>query len=267
VSDGLWSPARRQLTVGLVLTITLVAFEALAISTVMPIVKDELGGLDLYGWVFSGFFLGNLLGIVVAGTLIDRGGLSRPFALGIGLFSVGLLIGGLTPSMEVLVAARVIQGFGAGAIPAVAYVSIGRALPERLRPRMFATLSTAWVTPGVIGPSIAGVVAEQLHWRLVFLGLLPLIAVAAALTYPAIRSVAPAPEAAEGERRAAADARRRLPLASVLVLGAGMAVAGLSNLGPAPALLIAAGVVVVVAAAGVGTMVGRAHTRPGHRLA
>ena len=84
--------------------------------------------------------------------------------------------------MAVLVAARVIQGFGAGAIPAVAYVSIGRALPEHLRPRMFATLSTAWVIPGVIGPSLAGVVAENLNWRLVFLGLLPLIAIAVALT-------------------------------------------------------------------------------------
>src|SRR5690349_7746691 len=186
--DGLWSTHRRSLTIGLVLNVTIVASEALAVSTIMPIVARELGGLDLYGWVFSGFFLGNLLGIIVAGILIDRGTLARPFALGIGLFSVGLLIGGLAPSMTVLVAARIVQGFGAGAIPAVAYVSIGRALPERLRPRMFATLSTAWVVPGVIGPSIAGLVAENLNWRLVFLGLLPLIAVAASLTYHALRS-------------------------------------------------------------------------------
>ena len=72
MSGGLWSPERRSLTLGLVLTITLVAFEALAVSTIMPIVARELGGLDLYGWVFSAFFLGNLLGIVVAGILIDR---------------------------------------------------------------------------------------------------------------------------------------------------------------------------------------------------
>ncbi|MHB8460904.1 MAG: MFS transporter, partial [Candidatus Limnocylindrales bacterium] len=65
MTGGLWSPARRALTVGLVLTITLVAFEALAVSTVMPVVARELGGLDLYGWVFSAFFLGDLVGIVV----------------------------------------------------------------------------------------------------------------------------------------------------------------------------------------------------------
>ena len=243
--DGLWSAGRRALTIGLVLNVTIVASEALAVSTIMPIVARDLGGLDLYGWVFSGFFLGSLLGIVVAGMLIDRGSLARPFVAGIGLFAIGLLIGGIAPSMAVLVGARVIQGFGAGAIPAVAYVSIGRALPERLRPRMFATLSTAWVLPGVIGPTLAGVVAETLHWRLVFLGLLPLIAVAATLTLPAIAAVGPADAAAgAAEHEVAVRARRRLPLAVVLVLGAGLAVAGLSNLGPLPVVLIVAGVLI-----------------------
>jgi MFS family permease len=243
--DGLWSPGRRALTIGLVLNVTIVASEALAVSTIMPIVARDLGGIDLYGWVFSGFFLGSLLGIVVAGMLIDRGSLARPFILGIGLFAFGLLIGGLAPSMAVLVAARVIQGFGAGAIPAVAYVSIGRALPERLRPRMFATLSTAWVLPGVIGPTLAGVVAETLHWRLVFLGLLPLIAVASILTLPAIAAVGPATAADRDAEHDVADrARRRLPLAVVLVIGAGLAVAGLSNLGPLPIALIVAGVLI-----------------------
>jgi len=261
--DTLWSPHRRALTLGLVLNVTIVASEALAVSTIMPVVAKDLGGLDLYGWVFSGFFLGDLLGIVVAGILIDRGGLSRPFLMGIGLFSVGLLVGGLAPSMEVLVAARIIQGFGAGAIPAVAYVSIGRALPERLRPRMFATLSTAWVVPGIIGPTIAGVVAEQLHWRLVFLGLLPLIAIAVALTLPAIRAVKPAPVEADGERSVALAARRRLPLAVVLVTGAGMIVTGLSNLGPAPLALVFLGVPIGAWAFARLTPPGTLRARPG----
>ena len=78
--------------------------------------------------------------------------------------------------MPILVAARFVQGLGAGTIPPIAYVAIGRSLPEALRPRMFATLSTAWVLPGVIGPAIAGRVGETLGWRYVFLGLLPLIA-------------------------------------------------------------------------------------------
>jgi MFS family permease len=244
--DGLWSPGRRALTLGLVLNVTIVASEALAVGTILPIVAGDLGGLDLYGWVFSGFFLGNLLGIVVAGMLIDRGGLARPFLAGIGLFSIGLLVGGLAPTMAILVAGRVIQGFGAGAIPAVAYVSIGRAMPEHLRPRMFATLSTAWILPGVIGPVAASAVAGLLHWRLVFLGLLPFIAIAAWLTLPAIRAVAPAP-AGEGDA-AAARHRARLPLAVILVAGAGLIVAGLSRLGPVPLVEIAVGIAIGVPA-------------------
>ena len=100
--------------------------------------------------------LGSLIGIVVVGGLIDRRGLGRPFAAGLGLFAIGLLVGGLAPSMEVLVGARFVQGLGAGTIPPIAYVAIGRSLPDRLRPRMFATLSTAWVLPGVLGPAVAG---------------------------------------------------------------------------------------------------------------
>jgi MFS family permease len=248
---GLWSPGRRALTIGLVLTVTLVASESLAVSNIMPIVDRDLtgGNSELYGWVFSGFFLGNLVGIVVAGLLIDRGSLVRPFALGLSLFSIGLLVGGLAPSMEVLVAARVVQGFGTGAIPAVAYVAIGRALPEALRPRMFATLSTAWVLPGVFGPALAGFVADTFHWRVVFLGLLPLIALAALMTLPAVSHVGPATEVLDAEGAAANQARRRLPLALILAAGAGMLVAGLTDAELVPGLpLIVVGVVLVLVA-------------------
>ncbi len=237
--DGLWSPRHRVLTVGLVLTITLVAFEALAVSTIMPIVSDELGNERLYGWVFSAFLLASLLGIVVVGGLIDQGGLVKPFVGGLALFSIGLVVGGLAPTMEILVLGRVLQGLGAGAIPPVAYVAIGRALPEALRARMFATLSTAWVLPGVIGPALSGIVAEQFHWRFVFLGLLPLIAVAGTLTLPALRRSVPIErlEAAPD----AASVNRRLPWAVALVAGTGAVLAGLTD-----ATLVPGGVLVVV---------------------
>ena len=82
-NDGLWSPQRRALSLGLVFTITLIAFEALAVGTVMPSVSVELHGLELYGWAFSVFFIGDLVGIVIAGGLIDRAGLARPFVGGL----------------------------------------------------------------------------------------------------------------------------------------------------------------------------------------
>jgi MFS family permease len=177
-----------MLTVGLIATITLLAFEALALSTVMPLVARDLGDLSLYGWAFSGFFLGNLVGIVAAGMAIDRVGLRTPFIAGLVLFTIGLLVGGLATSMPVLVMARIVQGLGAGAIPAVAYVSIRERYPEQIRPTMFALLSTAWVVPGLVGPLIAGWIGDHSSWRFVFLGLLPLILVSGALTLLALRS-------------------------------------------------------------------------------
>src|SRR5437899_13040311 len=148
-ADGLWAPERRALTTGLVLTITFIASEALAVGTVMPVVARDLGRLDLYGWVFSAFMLGSVVGIVVAGRQADRRGPALPYVGGLALFTAGLLIAGLAPSMPVLVAGRTLQGLGAGAVPAIAYVAIGRCLPDRLRPRMMAVLSTAWVAPGL----------------------------------------------------------------------------------------------------------------------
>jgi MFS family permease len=184
--DGLWAPHRRALTIGLVLTITFIASEALAVITVMPVVARDLGGLSLYGWVFSTFMLGSLIGIVVAGRDADRHGPARPYLVGLALFASGLVVAGLAPNMAVLVVGRGLQGFGAGAVPAVAYVAIGRSLPETLRPRMMAVLSTAWVVPGIVGPAVAAAVAHLFGWRWVFLGLVPLVAVAGPLALPAL---------------------------------------------------------------------------------
>ena len=219
-APGLWAPQRRALTTGLVLTITFVASEALAVVTVMPVVARDLGGLRLYGWVFSGFMLGSVVGIVAAGREADRRGPAVPFVAGVVLFGSGLAVAGLAPSMDVLVAGRVLQGLGAGAVPSVAYVTIGRSLPDTLRARMMAVLSTAWVAPGLVGPAISAEVARLFGWRWVFLGLLPVVAVAGSIAVPALIRLGPP---------AAAHAREhRLTDGLLTAAGATMVLAGLS---------------------------------------
>src|ERR1700728_184254 len=118
-AGGIWTPAYRVLTVGLVLAVTFVAFEALAVATILPVVGRHLGDLRLYGWVFSAFLLASLIGIVIAGTLADRVPLGRLMLTGLALFSLGLIIGGTAPSMVVLVAGRAVQGLGAGGVAGV----------------------------------------------------------------------------------------------------------------------------------------------------
>lgn len=239
-STGVWAPERRRLTAGLVLTITLVAFESLAIATVMPTVEDDLGGLALYGWVFSGFFLAGLAGIVLTGVLIDRRGPTLPFGVGLVLFSAGLVLGGLAPSMPVLVAARLAQGFGAGAIPASAYASVARGYPAALRPRVFAVFSTAWVIPGIVGPSLATLVEHLASWRWVFLGLLPLVAVAGIMALPALAGLPRPSEAAVTRTLDTAD-RARLGFAAVLVVGVGLVLAAATVRSPLVTVALAAG--------------------------
>ncbi|MGE0540210.1 MAG: MFS transporter [Dehalococcoidia bacterium] len=182
---GVLDVSRRALTIGLLLVVSLVAFEALAVATVMPAAVKDIGGLTLYGWTFSAFMLASLVTTIAAGEQADRRGPAIPFLAGIALFGLGLVVAGLAPSMLLFIAGRALQGGGAGAVIAMAYVGISRGYPDALRARMLALLSSAWVIPGLIGPGVAGVLAEQASWRLVFLGLLPLLVVAAALTLPA----------------------------------------------------------------------------------
>ncbi len=215
---GLWAPQRRALTAGLVLTITFVASEALAVVAVMPVVARDLGGLRLYGWVFSGFMLGSVIGIVAAGREADRRGPAVPFVAGMALFGSGLAVAGLAPSMGVLVVGRVLQGLGAGAVPSVAYASIGRSLPGPLRARMMAVLSTAWVAPGLAGPAVSAEVARLFGWRWVFLGLLPVVAVAGSIAVPALIRLGP-PASAQAQEHRLTDAIRTAVGATLILAG------------------------------------------------
>ena len=123
--------------------------------------------------------------------------------------------------MPVLVAGRFVQGFGAGVVPAIGYVAIGRAFRED-EPRMFAVLSTAWVVPGLMGPVLAERVSDGVGWRWVFLGLVPLVAVAGSIVVPAM----------SGSARSAAEAavapflRRRMVEAVRVAAGAALIVGG-----------------------------------------
>ncbi len=220
-ATSIWQPPLGRLTLGLVLTVVATAFEALAVATILPTTTAELGGLEWYGWTFSAFMLANLVGITVGGNETDRRGPALPFIAGAALFAGGLVVSGVAPSMPVIVFGRTSQGFGGGLLSAVAYASIARAYAVDLQPRMLATLSSAWVIPGLVGPGLAGLVAEHLGWRWVFLGLAPLLAFAAVLVVPALRTERGDPDAPDG--------RARTWLAVQLAVGASIALTGLGR--------------------------------------
>jgi MFS family permease len=211
------------MTIGLVLLVTLVAFEALAVNTALPSAAKELGGLGLYGWVFAGFMLAMVASIAVAGRAIDERGLRPVLLVGAPLFCVGLAICGASTSMLVLVAGRIVQGCGAGAVSSVANVAIGRAYPPRLRAAMLAVMSSSWVVPGLVGPGLSALVTTTLGWRWVFGGLIPLVAVAALLTLPALAPFGPTPESIEHAQG------RRTSDALFVAVGFAFVIGGFSN--------------------------------------
>ncbi len=224
----------RALTLGILLTVTLVAFEGLAVVTVAPRFAEALGGLSLYGWVFSGFLLASLLGTVAGGQQADRHGPGRARGAGLVLFGAGLLLSGFAPSMWLLIVGRILQGLGGGALATSMYVVVTLAYPDSMRPRMMALMSSAWVLPALIGPSAAGALAQAVSWRWVFLGMLPLPALVALLTLPAFRRLS------RGNGRT--DEDRLLP-ALRLVAGTGLLLFGLTLARPLPILaLVFAGV-------------------------
>ena len=138
---------------------------------------------------------------------------------GVALFGPGQALAGLAPSMGVLVAGRVLQGLGVPrAAPSVAYAVIGRTLPGPLQARMMAVLSTAWVAPGLAGPAISAEVARLFGWRWVFLGLLPIVAVAASIAVPALIRLGP-PAAGGGQEHRLTDGLRTAAGAALILAG------------------------------------------------
>ncbi|MBX6388550.1 MAG: MFS transporter [Frankia sp.] len=275
-----WAGGRRVLTAGLVATITLVAFESLAVVTVAPKVSADLHGLALYGWLTSAFFLTTVVGLVLGGAAMDGIGPVRPFVAGLVLFGAGLAVAAAAPTMHVLVVARGLQGFGNGVITTIAYATIGRAYPRQVRPKVFAILSTAWVVPSVGGPALAAVIAERAGWRWVFGGLIPLVVLAGGATVHALcRLPATAADDAEpadvtpwpaGEDGATAhgvtapDAGERTWLWAMLAAGgAGLALAGLSSRSPYGIPLLVVGAAAAVVALRRLLPPGTARARPG----
>lgn len=183
---GILSPAYLATTVGVFSLIAFNAFEAMAVTTVMPTIGRELDGLGLYALAFAAPLASGVVGTVAAGAWSDRRGPAGSLVASLALFTVGVLAAGLAPSMEVFVAGRVVQGLGTGALTVSLYVVVGLVYPPRLRPAVFASFAAAWVLPSLFGPAIAALVADAFGWRWVFFGIVALVAVAAVMVAPVV---------------------------------------------------------------------------------
>jgi MFS family permease len=240
VPESVFAPRYRAMSVGVLMSVTVVAFQSLGVGTVMPAVARDLGGLERYGWAFSAFMLASLIGSVAAGQDADRAGPVRAYAASVAAFAAGSVLAAVASSWDVLLAGRALEGFGAGALVVVTYASASRAYPPVMYGRMLALMSSAWVLPSLAGPAVAGLVADQTTWRWVFVLLLPFLPAAVWLTLPGLRAL-PRPEAA--------TAGRRLPHALALAAGTGLFLAGLETEAlPLLAVVVAGGLAIALPA-------------------
>ncbi len=192
-APGLFSREFLWITIGSCALVFLGAFESLAVTTIMPVVSAELNGAHLYALAFAGPLATGVIGMVLAGNWSDRSGPVAPLYTSSVLFAIGLLIAGTAFTMPALVAGRLVQGLGTGAVTVALYVVVARVYPARLHPSIFAGFAAAWVIPSLIGPFIAGIVAEAFTWHWVFLGVVGLVVLATAMVAPALRGLSQGP--------------------------------------------------------------------------
>src|SRR5439155_27054040 len=114
---------------GILILITLIAFEAMAVSAALPTAARDLHGIGGYGWAFTGFLVANVVGMVVAGQVSDSHGPRAPLVAGMLAFVIGLVTAGTAVTMVQLVTGRVVQGLGSGLLITATYVVIGETYP------------------------------------------------------------------------------------------------------------------------------------------
>jgi EmrB/QacA subfamily drug resistance transporter len=181
---------RQAITGGLLLGMSLGALEATVVGTAMPTVVSTLGGLAHYSWVFSAYLLSSTASVPIWGRLSDLYGRRRMYLTGVVIFLVGSALCGIATDMFQLIAARVLQGLGAGGIIPLSMTIVGELYTLKERPRTQALFSGVWGLASIAGPLVGGYVTDFLHWRWVFFlnipfGLLCLAVIATA--YPASR--------------------------------------------------------------------------------
>ncbi|WP_050433171.1 MFS transporter [Chondromyces crocatus] len=155
-------------TVALALSLFMAALEMTVVSTAMPTVVGELGGIQSYAWVFTAYMLASTVTVPIYGKLSDLYGRKPILLFGIVLFLVGSIASGFSASMNMLIAFRTLQGLGAGAMQPVSLTVVGDLYTKEERARVQGVFSGVWGLAGLLGPLTGGLLVKYLSWHWVF---------------------------------------------------------------------------------------------------
>lgn len=156
------------ITAGLMLSLFLASMESTVVSTGMPTIVSQLGGLESYSWVFTAFMLASTTMVPLYGKLSDLFGRRPVFVAAMIIFLVGSALCGLAASMPQLIAFRAIQGIGAGGLLPLAFIIIGDLFSLEQRARLQGLFSGVWGVSSIIGPLLGGFIVDQVSWQWIF---------------------------------------------------------------------------------------------------
>jgi len=157
-----------MITIGVMLSLFMASMESTVVATAMPTIVSQLGGLSSYSWVFSVYMLASTTTVPVYGKLSDVYGRKPVYAVAMLLFLIGSLLCGFSQSMGQLIAARAVQGVGAGGLLPLAFIIIGDLFTFEQRARMQGVFSGVWGISSVVGPLLGGFLVDHVSWHWVF---------------------------------------------------------------------------------------------------
>jgi EmrB/QacA subfamily drug resistance transporter len=224
---------------GVLFTIILAGLDNTIVSTVIPVALPELGGAQLYAWTFAAYMLAAAVSMPIWGPGSDRWGRRRTYLVGIVVFTIGSALCAVARTMIEFIAARAVQGIGAGAVATLPFVLLGVVYPPEKRGRALGAASTAWAVASVAGPLLGTLIVTHVSWRWAFLINVPIAIVAAFLVVG-------------GMHESIGQSVGRFDLAGALLAGAGGSCLmwafvdlGEGKIGLIQAALIAAGIILL----------------------
>ena len=159
---------KRNIVIAIMVAMFLGAVEGTVVTTAVPTIVKDLSGVGLISWIFSAYFLTSAITTPIYGKLADLYGRKRTLSVGIVIFSVGSALCGLSQTMYQLIAFRVLQGMGAGAIFTVTYTIVGDIFTLAERAKVQGWLSGVWGIASVMGPLVGGFLIDWLSWHWIF---------------------------------------------------------------------------------------------------
>jgi EmrB/QacA subfamily drug resistance transporter len=172
---------RGPILAAVMLATALVAIDSTIIATAVPSIVRDIGGFSDFPWLFSIYLLAQAVSVPVYGKLSDLFGRKPVVLWGIGLFLVGSIMCGVAWSMALLIAFRVVQGLGAGAIMPTTITIVGDLYSVEERAKVQGYIASVWGIASVVGPTLGGVFSEYVSWRWIFFVNIPLCLLAAGM--------------------------------------------------------------------------------------